>query len=86
MDNLERGVLDHIREKLARNLLGDDDATRGDEMRYVEIFQEVRIAGVGIGRIEENKVGDEVASALICVLRMDWSPLQSGERRDCSHD
>src|ERR1700689_5067292 len=31
-------------------------------MRYVEIFQEVRIAGVGIGRIEENKVGDEVAS------------------------
>ena len=43
-------------------MLGDDDATRGDEMRYVEIFQEVRIAGVGIGRIEENKVGDEVAS------------------------
>ena len=33
-----------------------------------------------------DKVGDEVVNALICVLWMDWSPLQSGERRDCSRD
>lgn len=25
-----------------------------------------------------DKVGDEVVNALICVLWMDWSPLQSG--------
>ena len=33
-----------------------------------------------------DKVGDEVVNALICVLWMDWSPLQSAERRDCSRD
>jgi hypothetical protein len=33
-----------------------------------------------------DKVGDEVANALVCVLWMGWSPFQSGERRDRSDD
>ena len=42
-------------------MFGDYDALGSDQMGGVEIFEDFDAAIIVVGRIQENKIGDEVA-------------------------
>lgn len=44
-------------------MFGDDDALGRDEMRGVEIVEDIHVVIVAIRRVEKNEVGDQVASS-----------------------